>query len=976
MVDLDNLNHELEELVISHAYKCPSQHCDRYWNPHSKSLTIIHMNIRSINKNFDEFYVLLSSFSFVHDILVLSECWLMNTVHLPKLDGFISYSSKNARNQNEGVVIYVRNTLKHVILEPSFTDANCLICKVDDELAIIGLYRSPSYKNTDNFILSLNNALLNLSSFKHIVIIGDVNIDIKAHNKDPHSHEYLNTTASHGLLPGHLFPTRGDSCLDHVLIKSSLESTTLVTDSTITDHYSIIFNLNFQPMRRLVNKIGTKIDYPTLIAELKVYDFSEIYTSHDVNLATDLFLNKLISLLQTHTISFVIPCRLRTIKPWVTTGLVRCMRNRDNMHKSVKANPNNLILVQTYKRYRNFCNDLLKRLRREFERSEFNKVKNNPKKTWKVIKSITQTGKETIPPLELLNNFSDSQVSINSVNSYFSNIGKKLASKIIHASVTETTVPKLTYSQLNSMVLPGVSEQEVIDVIRGLRGDCASGWDGIPPKLFKLACPALAPVITYVCNLAIESGKFPNSLKKAIVHPIYKSGDRDSVNNYRPISVLPTLSKVLEKILNKALSGFLDSNKIISDYQFGFRKNISTEDAVSSLVKHTVAEIERKQKCLGIFLDLSKAFDTVCVPLLINKLEVLGVRGNVLSLFSDYLSNRTQCTKIGPHISKPEQIEYGVPQGSILGPTLFLLYVNDLCSQSYPYCRLFAYADDTALIVSGNTWVEAIENAEFAMKQTMTWLNRNLLTLNIDKTKFLTFASRKSVQPPRDSITLKAHVCNGRYSACNCSEIARTDNIRYLGVLVDSCFNWYDQLELVTTRIRSLIFIFKKLRGSADKQILFTVYTSLCESLITYCIPIWGCACKTKFINIERAQRAVLKVMLGKPFGYSTRQLYRDAGVLTVRQLFIHRSVLRQHSCLPSIPKETSLSTRRRKPAFDTIACRTEFARRQIYSSGSRIYNKVNISQQIDGLNRYDVKNNLKSWLLNLDYFETEQVVL
>lgn len=207
---------------------------------------------------------------------------------------------------------------------------------------------------------------------------------------------------------------------------------------------------------------------------------------------------------------------------------------------------------------------------------------------------------------------------------------------------------------MNSLSLLKTDEEEVDCIIKDLRGNSAPGWDSIPPKLVKAASHALLKPITHICNLAMSTGTFPKALKKAIVHPIYKSGDRDGVTNYRPISVLPVISKILEKILYKNLSRLLDKYQIISKNQFGFRKGISTEDAVTALLDIVVDKLDSKQKCLGIFLDLSKAFDTVSVPILLAKLESIGVRGDAHKIFKDFLLNRTQCVKIGDIISSEE----------------------------------------------------------------------------------------------------------------------------------------------------------------------------------------------------------------------------------------------------------------------------------------------------------------------------------
>jgi hypothetical protein len=440
--------------------------------------------------------------------------------------------------------------------------------------------------------------------------------------------------------------------------------------------------------------------------------------------------------------------------------------------------------------------------------------------------------------LELLKTYHDPQTSITAVNDYFANVWKNLVNNIPKNDTCPLPINKM--SPKNSMVLLHVMDEEIEGIIKNLRDDCAVGWDGVSAKVLKMSCATITPILTYIFNLAISSGTFPDALKKAVVHPIFKSGDRRSVDNYRPISVLSTLSKILERIMNRSLVSFLESNKTISENQFGFRKGRSTEDAISSLVEHVVKSMDAKQKCLAIFLDLSRAFDTVPIPLLLCKLEAVGVRGNVLSLFKSYLTDRKQCTKIDSQISPAINIDYGVPQGSIISPTLFQIYVNDLCTIDIPHCRLFAYADDTALVVSGSDWAESVSSSEQALVLVLSWLRRNLLTLNAQKTYYITFSTRPSLQPDNELVRLRAHQCDTGRTGCSCPLLNRTSFIKYLGVTLDQCLNWHEQLRITAERIRKLIFIFIKLRDSADQSVLKTVYSALCESITTYCIPVWG----------------------------------------------------------------------------------------------------------------------------------------
>ncbi|KAL4703558.1 hypothetical protein ACJJTC_000195 [Scirpophaga incertulas] len=470
---------------------------------------------------------------------------------------------------------------------------------------------------------------------RHTILIGDINIDIKENNSDPRSLCYLNLMASHGMLPSHLIPTRLNNCLDHVLVKTHYQVTTLVIESPITDHYPILMNLDFTPKRRSNKHISTKLNLEAIKHDIENTDLSALLLLNDVNEVTNQFINILMSIIKFHSHTITTPCKQRILKPWITPGLLRCIRNRDNMHRKIKENPNSPTLSLTYKRYRNFCNNLLKNLKREYERVEFEKAKNNPKKTWEIIRKVTQTEKSHTAPLELLKIFEDPNESVSSVNTFFANVGKNFASKI----PDRLTTPLPQCASSNSMVQLNVVASEIENIIMNLRDDCAVGWDGISTQILKMSCTVLSPILTHICNLAISTGVFPDAFKKAIVHPIFKCGDKHNVNNYRPISVLSTLSKILEKIMNRNLVSFLECYKSISENQFGFRKNRSTEDAINSLVQYVVRNVDSAKKCLAIFLDLSKAFDTVSVPLLLRKLEAVGVGFKGYGLSTNQLSS-------------------------------------------------------------------------------------------------------------------------------------------------------------------------------------------------------------------------------------------------------------------------------------------------------------------------------------------------
>lgn len=971
MTNLNQISEELDSFSVANSSLCSPDQCYQLLGKPGKFFNIIHVNIRSINKNFDQFVAFLGMLNFDADVLILSECWLKNAHHIPLLEGFTSYRTYSNKTQNDGVVVYARRDLDISVWEPSFMDGNCLVCTVDKKIALVCIYRSPANSKIVNFLHSLTNIMLRLENLQHVALVGDVNIDIKPNNKDNCSDQYLTSTASLGLLPAHTFPTRLENCLDHILLKSNLTFRAFVFLSPITDHQPSMLSIEHTSPPTDTQRISNRIDLEAIKTSLDSTDFSSVMSLQDANKATDQLISIIKDVIKTHTKVVVIPKKKNILKPWITPGLLRCMRNRDKMHKKLRKSPNNLILKITYKRYRNFLNNLLRKIKRDFYKNEFKKASNNPKAMWNVVKTVTNSTKQKDSPRALLETKLDPHVAVNSINEYFASVAQNLAAQITPPTLHNKTT---TTAQKNSVFLLEVDFNDVERIIRGLRDNCAPGWDGITPHILKASKIALIPPVAHICNLSIRTGVFPNAMKIGMISPIYKQGDKGDPANYRPISVLPILSKVLERILNNCLVKFLVKYNIIAKNQFGFKPGVSTEDAIESFTSAAVDKLDRKKKCFGIFLDLSKAFDTVSIDILLTKLELNGIRGPVFNIFKSYLSDRKQCVRVESHTSDLLSTNYGVPQGSILGPTLFQLYVNDLCKLDIPNCSIYVYADDTALLVSGNDWQSANRYAQVALGTVTNWLSSNLLTLNIGKTQVLPLSITCATSAPLKDSVLTAHRCTIPSPSCDCPPLNVVKNVKYLGVTIDSNLKWHSQIEILKARTRKLIYIFKIIRHLAEPETVMTVYLALCQSILSYCIPIWGGAGSAVMLNLERAQRAILKIMTHKHIRHSTHQLYAECEVLTVRQLFVLRSILRKHA---SLPLDELVLTRRRSHSktCPIVTCRTTFARRQHKALSVQLYNKMNNKLSIYTLNKYEVKNKCIGYLKKMSYSETEDLL-
>lgn len=478
-------------------------------------------------------------------------------------------------------------------------DCSCLLVTIGTDLAIIAIYRPYAFKDTTKFIQSLDLLLRKLNSYKNIILVGDINIDIAHSNSANNYLDYLDLLAHHGLFIGHTFVTHGSACLDHSNLKTSLSAKVLIIESTITDHYAVMTLLSLKQRLTCNHFSLVKIDKVKLANDFLNIDFNLVYTTNDPNIATDHFIQPILNAISLNSKSVTLPCRRRTIRPWITgvVGLLRCMHHRDCRYKQSRRESSNDILLLSYKRYRNYCTNLLRKAKRDYEKLEFLKVGKNPRQMWNVIRKVTNTNKSKSSSEDLIFAIANKQQGVNDINSYFSSVGFKLANKI----ESELKIPYQRNYISSSSVLIDTDESEVDGLIMSLKSNCSCGWDGISSEFLKEHKDIIIPPLTHICNLSMSTGVFPNHFKKAIIYPVYKSGDRNQIGNYRPISVLPTMLKILEKIMNSRLVSYLEAHSLISPNQYGFRKKFSSADAVHSLVDYIVRKLDGRQKCIALF---------------------------------------------------------------------------------------------------------------------------------------------------------------------------------------------------------------------------------------------------------------------------------------------------------------------------------------------------------------------------------------
>ena len=384
-----------------------------------------------------------------------------------------------------------------------------------------------------------------------------------------------------------------------------------------------------------------------------------------------------------------------------------------------------------------------------------------------------------------------------------------------------------------------ITEQEVALYIKLLNPQKSTRSDSSPTKFIKISSKVITPVITKIINKCIESAVFPVNLKIGEIIPIFKKGDKLQVTNHRPITLLSPFSKIYERHIHNQITNFINKHKILHPFQYGFRKNSSTEQAITQITEEIANNMQDKYHTCSIFLDLAKAFDTIDHKILLAKLHLYGIRGHAGQLLSSYLSQRTQRTKINNVHSNYCNVTCGIPQGSILGPLVFDLFINDIPQASNFSVRLFA--DDACLTLRDKDPKVLEIKANQELQKIDDWVKINRLTINYSKSYCILFN--------RQNITRKIKIkMSGK-------TIEQVKTIKYLGVHIDQGLNWKQQIQKIQAKLTSASYIIIKTRHYLTIPTLKMLYYSLIFPQINYCLTAWGGANKSTLQPIINQQK-------------------------------------------------------------------------------------------------------------------------
>lgn len=851
----------------------------------SNSLKLLYMNVRSVHNKIEDISNLLDKINSDTHLIALTETWLKDDTSCLNVNNYNVISVSRAGNRRGGgCALLIHKSIKNYECINTYTDNNVTILSVNlnidnSDVVIVVVYNPPN--NSVNFLNIFQEYIQKIKN-KNCIIIGDMNIDLLKCDKLCDDYQcILNCNNFH--ICNDKTPTRteSNSVLDHVIVNNTNQKITLNNIKySISDHNILLCEIHKHSVSKDKNSdiFYKKIDYNSI---LKSYELNnlELPKNSDVNRMCEFFISDIQTRIKKCTRTVKIKQKLTetNLKPWITTKLKQVIEHKHYWFNKLKncrqKTPENSESIKNmeveYNYWRNLYTREKRNSKKEFFDKEFIQSAGSSQGTWKTIKKVIADGIETTEKeIKIKSNGSmvtdDHQLS-NMFNDYFSNAGGSLASGIPNIPFSDYQINDGS----NMFILTPTCKLEIEQTISNLRNTTSFGIDGVNTKIIKLCSKHISGQIADIINQSFAEGIFPDCLKISKVIPIFKSGCKYDFNNYRPISLTPVVSKIFEIIYKKRLMKFLELNNILCKEQYGFRRNCGTKEALFDIIncieKH---KSTRSKKTAALFIDLKKAFDTVDLDILMVKLNNIGFTTKPLQWISSFVCNRSQVVSVNGVTSGQCQLKMGVPQGSVLGPLLFLLYINSL-SKIHLNGELFLYADDVALIYHCQNSAEIQLAMNSDLEQLLLWTSQNRLTINVDKTKYLIFNSVTNLQIDYNN-----------------RSIEKVNSFKYLGVIIDSKLSFKSQIESTKTRLARIAGVFwriSKLISFKTKRMLYFAFFS---SVLEYGLEFYGVACSSLVKRIQIVQNRAIKNLYNIDRLTPTLEIHRQFNLLPVSYMY------------------------------------------------------------------------------------------
>lgn len=822
-------------------------------------------------------------------ILCFSEHWKSEEeLSCYKINNF-TLISNYCRNSGEhgGVAIYVKEGFKAIetknLCKYSVKGQfECAAIEFKLNKVIISCIAVYSDGNLEVMIRQLTIILEKINEHSQVIILGDFNIDMMQNTKK--RNDWLNFLNCYGIFQTVFEPTRitptTATCIDGIYISVDQDYSTKVLQTHVSDHSAqlITFNAkrtmeNFVYRRTLSEENIKKFE-----TSLKTQDWQTVYSiqSDKVNEQYNLF-------------SQIVMTNLNSTCPIIRRPLKSRTKRMDMEPESIEIKKKLdvlLLLKSKDDRFKNAYKEVKTQydflLRQQKSKSIEKKIENSDNKSktvWSIVNSLRKGNQTNYFPLK-----GDPKIVANEMNAFFTQTALDLVSKHCGSGEKTGTVPKINMNE--SIHINSLSREQIVEMIDSLKNKQTRGVDEISNNLIKKIKNEIKEPLAFIINNSLKYGIFPEALKIAVVKPIHKKGSINDYQNYRPISLLPSFSKIFELAYCNQIMGHLIKNNVFSNSQHGYLRGRSVQTAIFDFLVKITEAFEQKNLALGLFLDLTKAYDCLSVEVLLKKMHNYGITGSALEWVRSYFSRRIQLVEIAVNNdrirSEPMEMCLGVPQGSIAGPIFFIIYINDF-GEDIP-CRnrvsQVNYADDSNLLIVENMWPELKILTEEVLQYCEWWFYQNNLIKNKEKTNIVLFhPTNSNILPPKDVM-----LQDMRYSI--------SESSKFLGLHIDKELKWNHHIEQLASKIGQSIYSFKIISKYVTDSILKTVYHATIESKLRFGISFYGSGnISSLFILQKKAIRIICKLR----YDQSCRGFFKQKGVLTIYALYIQECLLFLH---------------------------------------------------------------------------------
>ena len=897
----DELNREIEKRLYHNEL---NDNCD-YTDPGLKTelnktdLCVIQLNVRGLMGKIWEINRLLheNHGKKKPDIIICSETWLKLPAKDVRLDGYEFIGNNRKNKKGGGVGIFVLNTLKHKVRKDLHVESKCMenitteiMCNRKN-IVVGSIYRPPN-TNHSEFMDHYTELIRKIKNENKEIILGmDHNLDFLKSEIHKPTAMFIARNLEHDLISCITRPTRitktSATLIDNIFIDRKYQEVykSDVLLDNISDHLPCRVIITDRLIRKKMNKkITTRDTRKSRIDNLKVELEKENWSvdeNKDINECCNVLHNKLSRLAEEHlpVITKNVSSQRYRREPWLSEGIMKCIVKCKKYYKlSIMKNATDKI-IDRYRSYRNTLNTIKRRSKINYYQKSCIEHKKNTSKLWQIINNVINKVNDkgcVIERLKINNMLVNEPKKIsNHLGEYFSTVGENYANKIASPKRNIDYYLGKINNNIKTIFMEPTSQCEVLKIINSLPSKKSSGYDGISNVVLKEIAPTILNPLTTMFNMSLTQGIFPDCMKLAEIIALHKSKNRELCDNYRPISLLITISKVLEKIVYKRVYKFLNTTNQIYEKQYGFRAKHSCENAVSNLVGDLVKNIQDKKYTITLFLDLSKAFDTLEHRVIFDKMYKYGIRGTTLNWFKSYLTNRQLRVKInaGEHgtniISDKYPVTYGTPQGSCLGPLIFLIFCNDL-SNSLMHSNCIQFADDTTIYCSSKDLRYLRWQIMEDLKNASDWLKANKLTLNLNKTNYMIFS-------PKSNEKLNMAILFENIA------LPRVHNTKFLGIWIDDQLNWKCHMTHLHLKLKSNLGLLRKAKNLLPPSIKVILYYAQIFSHLNYGILCWGSMARVSDKQlIEKVQNQCVRIINPK---YKTSIIYKTYSLLKLTDL-------------------------------------------------------------------------------------------